>query len=207
MRTQSLAGGLFSALIVFASADLALAQQVSSPDPASVKAGTYKVEPYHTQAEFSVSHFGFTNFFGVFSGASGTLILDPAKPAASKLDVTIPVRSVQTTVSVLDDMLKGDQWFDSAKFPSATFTSTKVVRSGRDSAVIAGNLTLHGVTKPVTLKAHFIGAGVNPLDKTFTAGFEATGTIKRSDFGVSTYLPLVGDDVRLTIAGAFVLQS
>ncbi len=207
MRTQSLAGGLLSALIVVAGADLAAAQQVSSSDPANVKAGTYKVEPYHTQAEFSVSHFGFTNFSGVFSGASGTLILDPAKPAASKLDVTIPVQSVQTTVSVLDGMLKGDQWFDSAKFPNATFTSTKVVRSGKDSAVIAGNLTLHGVTKPVTLKAHFIGAGVNPLDKSFTAGFEATGTIKRSDFGVSTYLPLVGDDVRLTIAGAFVLQS
>ena len=90
---------------------------------------------------------------------------------------------------------------------TATFTSTKVVLLGKDSAVIAGNLTLHGVTKPITLEARFIGAGVNPLDKSFTAGFEATGTIKRSDFGVSTYLPLVGDDVRLTIAGAFVLQS
>jgi polyisoprenoid-binding protein YceI len=103
-------------------------------------------------------------------------------------------------------MLKGDQWFDAAKLPNATFTSTKVVRSGKNSAVISGNLTLHGVTKPITLKARFIGAGVNPLDKSFTAGFEATGTIKRSEFGVSTYAPLIGDDVRLTIAGAFVLQ-
>jgi polyisoprenoid-binding protein YceI len=206
MRTQSLAG-LLSALIVFASADLAPAQQVSSSDPASVKAGTYKIEPYHTQAEFSVSHFGFTNFFGVFSGASGSLVLDPAKPAASRLEVSIPIQSVQTTIAPLDDQLKGDKWFDAAKFPTATFTSTKVVLSGRDSAVIAGNLTLHGVTKPITLKAHFIGAGVNPLDKSFTAGFEAAGTIKRSDFGVSTYAPLIGDDVRLTIAGAFVLQS
>ena len=207
MRKLSLAAGLLSAFCVLASADLALAQQVALSDPASVKAGTYKVEPYHTQAVFSVSHFGFTNFYGVFSGASGSLVLDPAKPSAAKLEVTIPVQSVQTTNAQLDGMLKGDQWFDATKFPNATFTSTKVVLSGKDSAVIAGNLTLHGVTKAITLQAHFIGTGVNPLDKSFTAGFEATGTIKRSDFGVSTYVPLVGDDVRLTIAGAFVLQS
>jgi polyisoprenoid-binding protein YceI len=206
MRKLSLAGGLLSAFFSLANADLARAQQVASPDPASVKAGTYKVEPYHTQAGFSVSHFGFTNFSGVFSGASGSLVLDPAKPSAARLEVTIPIQSVQTTIAQLDGMLKGDQWFDTAKFPTATFTSTKVVLSGKDSAVITGNLTLHGVTKATTLKARFIGAGVDPLDKSFAAGFEAAGTIKRSDFGVSTYVPLVGDDVRLTIAGAFVLQ-
>jgi polyisoprenoid-binding protein YceI len=206
MRKLSRVGGLLSAYFSLVSAHLALAQQVASPDPASVKAGTYKIEPYHTQAGFSVSHFGFTNFSGVFSGASGNLVLDPANPSAARLKVTIPIQSVQTTIAQLDDQLKGDQWFDAAKFPTATFTSTKVVLSGKDSAVIAGNLTLHGVTKVVTLKAHFIGAGVNPLDKSFTAGFEATGTIKRSDFGISTYVPLVGDDVRLSIAGEFVLQ-
>jgi polyisoprenoid-binding protein YceI len=206
MRKLSLVAGLLSAFFSLADADLALAQQAASPNPTSVKAGTYNIEPYHTQANFSVSHFGFTNFSGVFSGASGTLVLDPAKPSAARLDVTIPVQSVQTTVAVLDGMLKGDQWFDAAKFPNATFTSTKVVLSGKNSAVISGNLTLHGVTKAITLKAHFIGAGVNPLDKSFTAGFEATGTIKRSEFGVSTYAPLIGDQVHLTIAGAFVLQ-
>jgi polyisoprenoid-binding protein YceI len=207
MRKLSLAGGFLAAFITLAGADLALAQQVASPDPGSVKAGTYKIEPYHTQVGFTVSHFGFSNFSGLFSGASGSLVIDPAKPSAARLDVTIAVQSVQTTVPVLDGMLKGDQWFDTAKFPNATFTSTKVVLSGKDSAVISGNLTLHGVTKPVALKAHFIGAGVNPLDKSFTTGFEATGTIKRSEFGVSTYAPLIGDDVRLTIAGAFVLQT
>jgi len=204
MRTLILAGGLLSAF----GAGLvgATAQQVASPDPASVRAGTYKVEPYHTQADFSVSHFGFTNFAGVFSGASGSLVLDPAKPSAARLEVAIPIQSVQTTSAQLDGMLKGDQWFDAAKFPTATFASTKVALLSKDSADISGNLTLHGVTKAITLKTHFIGAGVNPLDKSFTVGFEATGTIKRSEFGVSTYAPLIGDDVRLTIAGAFVLQ-
>jgi polyisoprenoid-binding protein YceI len=79
--------------------------------------------------------------------------------------------------------------------------------TGKSTATIAGDLTLHGVTKPVTLKARFIGAGVNPLDKAFTTGFEATGTIKRGDFGIKTYLPLVGDNVQLTISGTFELQK
>jgi polyisoprenoid-binding protein YceI len=207
MRKLSLVGSLLSASFSLAGANWALAQPVASPDPASVRAGTYKIEPSHTQAGFSVSHFGFTNFFGVFSGASGSLVIDPAKPSAARLEVTMPVQTVQTTVALLDDQLKGDKWFDAAKFPTATFISTKVVLSGKDSAVVTGNLTLHGVTKPISLKAHFIGAGINPLDKSFTAGFEATGTIKRSEFGVSTYAPMIGDDVRLTIAGAFVLQQ
>src|SRR6201999_1527927 len=124
MKNLYLAGTILSAFLGFAATNAALAQQVASPDPANVKPGTYKVEPYHTQANFSVSHFGFTNFSGVFSGASGSLVLDPAKPTDAKLDVTIPVQSVQTTVAVLDGMLKGDQWFDAAKFPDATFTST-----------------------------------------------------------------------------------
>ena len=90
---------------------------------------------------------------------------------------------------------------------SSTFISTKITPTGKGTATITGNLTLHGVTKPLTLKARFFGTGVNPLDKADTTGFEATGTIKRGDFGIKTYLPLVGDDVQLTISGAFELQE
>jgi polyisoprenoid-binding protein YceI len=208
MKTRSLAVGTLTALLATASlAQHASAQQVASNNPEVVKAGTYKVEPYHTQIGFSLSHFGFSNFSGFFSGVSGTLQLDPAKVGISKLDVSVPVQSVLTTVPVLDDELKGDQWFDSAKFPNATFTSTRIIKTGKDTATIIGDLTLHGITEPVTLKARFVGAGINPLDKSFTVGFEATGTIKRGDFGIKEYLPLVGDDVALRIAGAFVLQS
>ncbi|QYE36331.1 YceI family protein [Polymorphobacter sp. PAMC 29334] len=180
-----------------------LAQQVASTSPASVKAGTYSVEPGHTQVTFSVSHFGFTEYSGVFSGASGSLRIDPASPAAAKLDVSMPVGTVQTTSAKLDGELKGDQWFDAAKFPTATFDSTKVTSEGPGRATIAGNLTLHGVTRPVILQAQFVGAGVNPLDKSETIGFSATGTIRRSEFGVTKYVPLVGDEVKLSIAGAF----
>jgi polyisoprenoid-binding protein YceI len=181
----------------------------ASPGPTfdSVKAGTYKVESYHTQVGFSLSHFGFTNYSGLFSGATGSLRLDPANPGTNRIEVTIPVQSILTTVPVLTEELKGEKWFDVAKFPQATFTSTSVTMGHDGAATITGNLTLHGVTKPIVLHAHFQGAGVNPIDKAYTVGFQANGTIKRSDFGVSLYAPALGDDVELTIAGAFELQG
>jgi polyisoprenoid-binding protein YceI len=206
LRTLSMAAGLISVLAAVSGASQVQAQGPASADPAAVKAGAYKVESYHTQVGFTISHFGFTDFSGTFSGAAGALQLDPVEPASSKLRVTIPIQSVLTTVPVLTEELKGDKWFDAAQFPTATFTSTQITRTGRTSATIVGDLTLHGVTKPVTLQARLVGAGVNPIDKAFTAGFEATGVIKRSDFGVTQYLPLLGDEVHLKIAGAFEQQ-
>ncbi|MFT9360268.1 YceI family protein [Acetobacter okinawensis] len=202
----------FSSLLTAASAVLALsavtpvfAQTVTSA--AQVQSGNYAVEPGHTQVGFSVLHFGFTNYFGAFSNASGTLELNAKAPSASKLSVTIPVASVQTTSAKLTDELKSAQWFDAAKFPDATFVSTSVKLAGQNNATVNGNLTLHGVTKPVTLSVHFIGAGVNPMDKKYTTGFEATGTLNRSDFGIKMYVPYVGDTVTLRIAGAFEKQD
>lgn len=195
---------LFTALVIAASLPVA-AQAAGSP--AEVQSGHYAVEPGHTQVGFSVLHFGFTNYAGVFSNVSGTLELNAKNPAASSLSVTIPVASVQTTSDVLNGELKGAEWFDAEKFPNATFVSTSVKLTGKSDAVVAGNLTIHGVTKPETLKVHFIGAGVNPLDKKYTTGFEATGTVKRSDFGVSKYVPYVSDEVTLRIAGAFEKQD
>ncbi|RSU45930.1 YceI family protein [Sphingobium yanoikuyae] len=206
MKKTMIAGSAVM-LLGLAPVSYVLAQQVASTNPATVEAGTYQVEPYHTQIGFTLLHLGFSHFSGVFSQASGTLTIDPARPEAAKLEVSVPIQSVSTQVSKLDEELKGDQWFDAGQFPNATFSSTKVTPGGNGSATIAGNLTLHGVTRPVTLTAHFVGGGVNPLNKAYTIGFDATGTIKRSDFGVKTYVPLVGDEVTLTIAGAFEKQN
>ena len=206
MRNVCLSLGIIAAFLGFAAFTTEAIAQVASQDPSQVKPGVYEVDPSHTQIGFSISHLGLTNFSGLFAGASGTLRLDPAKPTESTLEIAIATASVTTTVPALNEQLKGDQWFDTAHFPTATFTSTKIVWAGKQSATIVGDLTLHGVTKPVTLEAHLVGSGVNPLDKAFTAGFEATGAIKRSDFGIKTYLPLLGDDVHLTIAGAFELR-
>jgi polyisoprenoid-binding protein YceI len=178
----------------------ALAQAVKFED---LRSGTYQTEPFHTQVVFSVSHFGLTNFYGMFAGASGTLSLDPAKLADSKLNISVDVASVSTTVPLLTEELKGHEWFDAAHFPVATFVSTAVVPTGKDTASITGNLTLHGVTKPVVLSVQLVGASVNPLSKAYSVGFEVSGTIRRGDFGIKTALPMVGDNVKLRIAGAF----
>jgi polyisoprenoid-binding protein YceI len=185
----------------------ASAQTPPTRDPAQIQAGTYAVDPGHTQVGWRVSHMGFSNYAGGFSDVSGTLDLQPKNPAASKLSIKIPVASVTTTSDKLTSELKGDQWLDAGKFPEMTFVSTKVTPEGKDKAKVAGNLTLHGVTKPVTLDVTLVGAGVNPLNKKVTVGFEAAGTLKRSEFGVKTYVPLIGDDLHLTIAGAFERQD
>ncbi|WP_375465521.1 YceI family protein [uncultured Methylobacterium sp.] len=181
----------------------ALAQTPPTRDPAQVQPGAYAVDPGHTQVGFTVSHMGFSNYSGGFSGVSGSLDLKPENPGASSLKVSIPVASVSTTSAKLTDELKSAQWLDAGKFPEMTFVSTKVTPDGKDKAKVAGDLTLHGVTKPVTLEVTLVGAGVNPLSKKYTVGFEVKGAIKRSEFGVKTYVPLIGDDLHLTIAGAF----
>jgi polyisoprenoid-binding protein YceI len=198
-----LASGLLALLV----ATPVLAQTPPTRDPAQIQAGTYAVDPGHTQVGWRVSHMGFSNYAGGFSDVSGTLELQPKNPAAAKLSIKIPVTSVATTSAKLTDELKGDQWLDAAKFPAMTFVSTKVAPEGKDRAKVTGDLTLHGVTKPVTLDVTLVGAGVNPLNKKVTVGFEATGTLKRSEFGVKTYVPLIGDELHLTIAGAFEKQD
>jgi len=171
-------------------------------DPARVTAGTYKVDPGHTEIAFSINHLGFSIYHGLFVGPSGTLTLDPAKPNAAKVVVDFPIDGVRTTSAKLDEHLKSPEFFDAAKFPTAHFESTSVAASGMN-ATINGNLTLKGVTKPVTLKAKFIGAGKGPMNGADSMGFEATTTISRSAFGISYGVPLVGDQVDLTIAAAF----
>jgi polyisoprenoid-binding protein YceI len=175
----------------------------ASTDPKAVQAGSYAVEPGHTRVQFTVSHMGFTEWYGDFTGASGSLTLDPAKPQAAKLDISIPTASVSTTNAKLDGELKSADWFGADQYPTIRFVATKVVPTGAATASITGDLTFHGVTRPVTLAARFHGAGVNPLDKAYTVGFDATTTIRRSDYGVKTYVPLIGDEVAIRISAAF----
>jgi polyisoprenoid-binding protein YceI len=196
-----------SAALLAASSLFSLADAPAfSRDPASVQAGVYAVEPAHTRILFSVSHMGFSTWYGDFTGASGSLTLDPKAPAKSAVEIHVPVASVATTNAKLDGELTSDQWLDAGKFPEMTFKSEKVIVTGKDKADVEGQLTLHGVTKPLTLHATFNGAGVNMMDKHYTVGFEAKGQIKRSDFGVKTYVPLIGDEVDLILSAAFEKQ-
>jgi len=194
---------LASTAVLLALATSAIAADLLNTDPAAVTPGAYVVEPAHTRVQFAVSHIGFTHYFGDFTGAKGTLVLDPKDVAASKVDITLPVASVSTTNATLDGELRSAAWFDAATYPTIRFVSTKVVRTAPDKATITGELTLHGVTRPVELAATFNGSGVNPLDKNYTVGFDATATLKRSDFGVKTYLPMIGDETSVRISAAF----
>lgn len=176
----------------------------ASADPATTQAGTYQVDPDHTQVFWAVSHLGFSEYQGRFDKVSGTLTLDPKTAANDKLDVTVATDSVDTPSAKLNGELVSADWFDATKFPAITFKSTKVVRGNKNTAKVTGDLTMHGVTKPVTLDVRFLGTGPNPMFKVQTVGFSATGTIKRTDFGVTKYAPYIGDETKLTLNGAFL---
>ncbi|SDC46861.1 Polyisoprenoid-binding protein YceI [Sphingomonas sp. YR710] len=174
-----------------------------APDPTRVVAGTYTVEPSHSQVAFTVNHLGFSFYRGIFGDITGSMTLDPKTPAGAKVSIDIPITKVVTTAEKLNEHLQKPEFFDSAKFPTAHFESTSVVAKGM-TATISGNLTIKGVTKPVVLKAKFVGAGHSMLPGgSIAMGFEATTTVKRSDFGISYGIPLVPDDVPLDIAVAF----
>ena len=199
-HTRLFAAVLFSAAVL---SSLAFAQAAADITPAKVQEGAYTVEPQHTRVLFSVSHMGFTTWYGEFTHVSGALNLTPKAVADSTLEIHIPVNTVSTSNAKLDGELKSPQWLDAEKFPEILFKGKQVERTGDGSAKVTGDLTLHGVTRPVTLDVKFNGAGTNPLDKKYTVGFEVSGTIKRSDFGVNSYVPLIGDDVRIIISAGF----
>lgn len=199
---------LFSALgLSLALSVAALGQSAITHDASKIESGTFAVDPYHTQVTFGVSHMGLSTFRSRFVKASGTLQLDSQKPAASTFDVQVATDSVDTPVAKLTDELKSDQWLDANKYPQITFKATSVKVTGPGEAKVTGDFTLHGVTKPLTLAAKLVGGGANPITKKYNVGFELTGKIQRSDFGVKTYVPLIGDEVDLTISAAFEKQG
>lgn len=195
----------FAAFAVVAVAATPLAAQ-PAVDISKIAAGTYKTDPAHTQVAFTINHLGFTEYRGTVADATGQLVLDPKNPAAATVNIEIPISNIATNSAGLTKHLHGPDFFDSAKYPTATFRSTKVVVNGQE-AKITGDLTLRGVTKPVTLDARLTGAGPNPMTKAPTVGFGATTTIKRSDFGMTYALPAVGDAVQLQIEAAFEKAS
>lgn len=179
----------------------------ADPDPKAVKAGHYVVDPAHTRVLFSVSHFGFSTFYGEFPGAWGHLSIDPAAPERTKLSVSVPVANVTTTNSTLDRELRSADWLDAQRYPAITFESSSVDVTDDGGALVHGQLALHGVTRPLTLEARFVGGGINPVKDRYTIGFDARGRFKRSQFGVESHLPLIGDDIELILSGAFEIQS
>lgn len=205
-----------AALAIVATAPLLAQGAPSSPpgkrDAAMVAGGTYQADPGHTLVSWEINHLGFSPYYGLFGDVSGTLQLDPKAPQNAKVSVTIPVSKVTTASAGLTaHLLRGPKeaggkpdFFGSSP-ADATFVSTSVRPKGTGKADVVGNLTLNGVTKPVTLDTTFYGAGKSPMGGgAENVGFEAMATIKRSEFGLSGMIPMLSDQVKLKIAAAFV---
>ena len=190
---------IFAAAAVFA----ALAPPLHAADLAKAEGGHYALDKSHAKVVFSINHLGFSTYYGFFPDLAGRLDLDAETPAKSALSVTINVAGMVTTDPKLDAKLKLDAFFDVAKFPKAAFKSTAIEVTGEGRGKLTGDLTLHGVTKPVTLDVAFNGAGTPPMTQLYVVGFDAVGTLKRSEFGIKNFVPLVGDEVTLRISCEF----
>jgi polyisoprenoid-binding protein YceI len=184
----------------------AVAQQSLTRTPAEVQAGAYKLDPDHGKITWSVDHLGFSTYVGQFVNVQADLTLDPANPANSQLTATIPLTEVDSNSDGLDAHLQTPDFFDTANHPVATFVSRSVTVDADDpsEATVIGDLTLRGVTRPVTMEVEFNQAGQSM--GAYKAGFDGEATIRRSDFGIDFALPALGDEVKLHIEGEFVRQ-
>jgi polyisoprenoid-binding protein YceI len=175
-------------------AALALASTVAFAAPL-----TYKIDANHTDVVASWSHFGFSNPIAHFGKVDGNITYDPANVGASKVEVTIPLSGLDSHVPDFDAHLRSADFFDAEKFPAITFKSTSVKAAGKGKLKVTGDLTIKGITKPVVLDVTINKTGVQPLAKREAAGFSATTTVKRTDFGLGLYAPNVSDQVKLSI--------
>ncbi len=193
--TLSLVGGVVTA------------QTAATRVPAEVQAGTYKLDAGHGKITWKVNHLGFSTYIGQFINVSADLTLDPSNPANSTLTATVPLADVAPNDDGLKAHLQTPDFFNTAEFPTATFVAKSIVVDREDptEADVIGDLTLHGVTRSVTLEVEFNQAGPS-MGNTYKVGFDGETTIRRSDFGISYGLPAIGDEVELHIEGEFVKQ-
>lgn len=159
----------------------------------------YKLDNPHTQIVFSVEHMGLSKSIGKFTDYDGEFAFDEKAPESSSVEVTIKTNSIDMSHDEWNEHLKGEKFLNVAQFPAMTFKSTSVKVTGDKTADVTGDLTLLGVTKPVVLKTTFNKAGPRPMGNDYAAGFSATTMIKRSDFGMTYGIPMVGDDIAIQI--------
>lgn len=178
---------------------LALAAALAAASFTAAAADKYEFDGSHTNVVFSWTHFGLSNPSARFAKVEGEVLLDTADLTKSSVSVTIPVDSLRTDVPKLDEHLRSGDFFDLAKFPAATFKSTKVEKAGDNMLKVTGDLTIHGVTKSTVLDVTVNKIGDHPMAKKPAAGFDAATTVKRSDFGMGNYVPNVSDEVKIHI--------
>ena len=169
-------------------------------------AATWTVDGTHSGVGFRIRHLNTSWFHGRVNSMSGSVVFDADKPAASSIQFEVDAASVDTANSDRDDHLRGPDFFNAKVNPKISFKSSKVAKDGKDKFQVTGTLSLHGVDKEVTIQAEFTGSGKNMEGKEI-AGFEAAFTLKRSDFGITTYPDALGDEVRLNVSIEAVKKS
>lgn len=162
-------------------------------------ADRFVLDPTHTFVQFSVDRFGYNAVLGLTPGVRGEVTLDPDRPEKSSVAAALDLNTLVSFDATRDEHLKGPFWFNVAKFPSISFISTGVTLTSENAADVLGMLNLHGVEAPVTLHVKLNKRGPDPATKKDAVGFSATATLKRSDFGMTTALGMVGDDVEIRI--------
>ncbi|MFI4950979.1 MAG: YceI family protein [Caulobacterales bacterium] len=205
MRPTVLIAALLAASPALAQAPKPAAGPEVGPflDPDRIPAGTYVLDSKEALVRYATIHMGLTEFWGTFPNASGTLTIDPGNVGAAKVDIKVPVLSVETTNKELNAEFISSEFFDFGRFRTIHFVSTQVVRAGPRTARMTGDLTVHGITRPVVFNVTFNNAGPNSFSKVLTLGFKAEGVVKRSEFGLGKYVPIVSDDTTITISAAF----
>ena len=187
-----------SGLVCLAASSLLVTPSVTTDGPA--KSGTYEIDPGHSSVVFCVTHFGVSKFYGRFNEISGSLNVNVDDPASNEISIKIPAKSVDTNSKDRDEHLMGPDFFNAKEFANITFESTSVEAGEADGMfVVTGDLTMHGVTKEITIEAMHTGEGETRFG--YRTGFEAKFTVQRSDFGMSYGLPgALGDDVEIIFA-------
>lgn len=160
---------------------------------------TFNIDGGHTHVLFKVERFGLSYTIASFADVSGVLVLDEDHPEKSSVEASVGIASIRSDNPAREEVVRGPHWLDAEAFPTATFKSTKVTLTGEHEADVLGDLTVHGVTKPVTLKVQLHNIGTDPVSKHKAAGFSARTMVDRNDFGVSTAKSLIGNEVDIFI--------
>jgi polyisoprenoid-binding protein YceI len=180
-----------------------LIPRAETPPPAALPAGAYRLDPEHATLLVKIDHLGFSQLVGRFDRFDATLDFDSDNPAASRLNAEIDPASIDFNLPKFEDDLRGPDWFDVARYAETSFVSREIEVTGAATGRVTGDLTLHGVTRPVALDVTFNGAGDSLITGRYTLGFAAAATLSRAAFGLGAYAPAVGDEVTLEIHAEF----
>ncbi len=197
-----LGAGLLAVVIAFG-----FNAKPSSAADLGVPSGAYQNDPAHTYVAFTYTHLGYSHPILRFNTTAAKLDFNAEHPEQSKLDVTIDATSIDGGTPIFNEHLSSDRFFDTAKFKEITFKATSIKVTGDKTGTVTGDLTIKGVTKPVTLDVTLNKAGIHPMRKSPALGFSATGNLKRSDWGLGANAPFVSDEVKLMIESEFFMPK